>query len=318
MHDLHEIDDFEVIIVAGEGFGMEWQQLEYFHTVARLQHMTMAAKALSVSQPALSRSIARLEKELGVPLFERSGRSIALSRYGKLFQERVNRVLREYQEGRKELEGLLNPDYGEVSLGFLHTLGYEHIPALIAEFRQQYPHIQFQLHEHSTPRLLQQLENGDIDLCMASPRDTAMRFHWEELWYDELCVIVPQQHRLANRGSIRLSEIRDEPFIPFKKGFGMRHITDDLCRQAGFEPSIAFQGDEVTTIEGFVAAGLGVAIVPNQKTLNREAVAVLSVCEPICRRLIGISWVEGRYLSPAADRFRRFVIERFPPKAQSK
>ena len=146
---------------------------------------------------------------------------------------------------------------------------------------------------------------------MASPRDTALRFHWEELWHDELCVIVPQRHRLAEAGSIRLNEIRDEPFIPFKKGFGMRHITDELCRKAGFEPTIAFQGDEVTTIEGFVAAGLGVAIVPNQKSLNREEVAVLSVREPVCRRLIGISWVEGRYLSPAAVRFRRFVIERY-------
>ncbi|WP_058303389.1 LysR family transcriptional regulator [Gorillibacterium timonense] len=290
---------------------MEWQQLEYFQTVARMQHMTMAAEALSVSQPALSRSIARLEKELGVPLFERSGRSIALSRYGKLFLERVNRILREYQEGRKELEDLLHPDHGEVSLGFLHTLGYEHIPWLIAEFQQKNPNIQFQLHEHSTPRLLQQLEAGDIDLCMASPRETALRVQWENLWYDELCVIVPKQHRLADSGSILLNEIRDEPFIPFKKGFGMRHITDELCRIAGFEPTIAFQGDEVTTIEGFVAAGLGVAIVPNQKSLNRDAVAVLSVRAPICRRLIGMAWVEGRYLSPAAQKFRQFMIERF-------
>jgi len=295
---------------------MEWQQLEYFQTVARLQHMTMAAEALSVSQPALSRSIARLEKELAVPLFERSGRSITLSRYGKLFLERVNRILREYQEGRKELDDLLHPDHGELSLGFLHTLGYERIPTLIADFHQLYPHIQFQLHEHSTPRLLQQLEEGDIDLCMASPQNTDLRVHWEELWHDELCVIVPKRHRLAEAGSILLSEIRDEPFIPFKKGFGMRHITDELCREAGFEPTIAFQGDEVTTIEGFVAAGLGVAIVPNQKSLNREAVAVLSVRKPVCRRLIGISWVEGRYLSPAAGKFRQFVIDRFRGQEQ--
>ncbi|MEO3944030.1 LysR family transcriptional regulator [Gorillibacterium sp. CAU 1737] len=289
---------------------MEWQQLEYFETVARLQHMTMAAEALSISQPALSRSIARLEHELGVPLFERSGRSIQLNRYGKLFLDRVHRIMREYQEGVKELEGLVHPDHGEVSLGFLHTLGYEHIPWLIAEFQRENPYIQFQLHEHSTPRLLQQLEDGIIDLCMASPRDNAAHVRWEELWQDELCVIVPKGHPLARKENILLSDIKNEPFIPFKKGFGMRHITDELCRQAGFEPTIAFQGDEVTTIEGFVAAGLGVAIVPNQKSLNREAVAVLPVKHPVCRRRIGIAWVEGRYLPPAAEKFLRFVIHR--------
>lgn len=139
---------------------MEWQQLEYFHTVARLQHMTLAAQTLCITQPALSRSIARLEKELGVPLFERNGRAIVLNRYGRLFLNRVNRIMNEYQEGKRELEDLIHPEHGEVSLGFLHTLGVHSIPDVIRSFRSAYPQIHFQLHQNSTQFLLDQLSAG--------------------------------------------------------------------------------------------------------------------------------------------------------------
>ena len=88
---------------------MEWQQLEYFQTVARMQNMTSAARAMNITQPALSRSIARLESELNVPLFERKGRSIVLNRYGELFLIRVERMMEEYQAGRREIEQLLDP-----------------------------------------------------------------------------------------------------------------------------------------------------------------------------------------------------------------
>ncbi len=107
---------------------MEWQQLEYFVTVAKLEHMTRAAEALAISQPALSRSISKLEEELGVPLFDRQGRSIMLNRYGELFLYRVQRMRKEYEKAVLELQELNNPELGDVSLGFLHTLGTSIVP----------------------------------------------------------------------------------------------------------------------------------------------------------------------------------------------
>ena len=100
---------------------MEWQQLEYFVTVAKLEHMTRAAEALAISQPALSRSISKLEEELGVPLFDRQGRSIMLNRYGELFLYRVQRMRKEYEKAVLELQELNNPELGDVSLGFTYT-----------------------------------------------------------------------------------------------------------------------------------------------------------------------------------------------------
>lgn len=290
---------------------MEWQQLEYFHTVARLQHMTMAAQALSITQPALSRSIARLENELGVPLFEREGRSIVLNRYGRLFQTRVDRIMKEYQEGLQEIQYLIDPEHGEISLGFLHTLGVHLIPDLIRGFRDAYPKIHFQLHQNSTQGLMEQLASGDIELCLASPRDTKLQIEWTKLWSEELFVIVPKGHRLAGSDQILLREIRNEPLITFKEGYGLRKITDDLLEEAGIEPHITFEGEEVHTIIGLVAAGLGVAIIPETKGLDRSLLSLIPVQWPSCRRVIGIAWAKGRYLSPAASQFRQFVIDYF-------
>lgn len=290
---------------------MEWQQLEYFQTVARLQHMTLAAEALAISQPALSRSIARLEQELGVPLFERRGRSIVLNRYGTQFLVRVNRIMQEYEEGRQELQDMLSPEHGEVSLGFLHTLGVNLIPTLIKRFRETHPQVHFQLHENSTQTLLEQLESGAIDLCMASLHGAKVQVQWVKLWSEELFVIVPSDHRLAGRSSIRLEEIADEPLVSFKEGYGLRKTTDDLLHTAGIKPRITFEGDEVHTIAGLVESRLGVALIPNTLGLDRHEVALLKVDWPVCQREINIAWIEGRYMSPVVRQFRQFVIDYF-------
>ena len=118
---------------------MEWEQLEYFQTLARIQHVTKAAETLSITQPALSRSIVRLENHLGVPLFDRQGRSIKLNKYGEIFLKTVDSMIREYTEGKEEIQSLLKPDQGEVSLGFLHTLGTTIVPNLIGTFKDNYP-----------------------------------------------------------------------------------------------------------------------------------------------------------------------------------
>lgn len=292
---------------------MEWQQLEYFQTVARIQHMTSAARALNITQPALSRSIARLEDELNVPLFERKGRTIVLNQYGKLFLARVDRILEEYQAGRRELEQLLDPERGEISLGFLHTLGVRWIPDLIGRFRDIYPHVRFQLHQNSNLSLLERLDSGEIDLCMSSPQDTSLSIEWTKLWTEKLYLAVPVHHRLAGSTSVALEELQDEMLISFKDGYGLRHITDELLQQAGISPRILFEGEEIHTIAGLVCAGLGIAILPKTEGIDENGLAWISVRNPNCYREIGIATAEGRFLSPAAEQFRKFVIQSAKP-----
>ncbi|PZE21731.1 LysR family transcriptional regulator [Paenibacillus xerothermodurans] len=290
---------------------MEWQQLEYFQTVAHMEHMTRAAQFLSISQSALSRSIARMEQELGVPLFHREGRSITLNRYGQLFLKRVQRILKEHDEGRLEIQNLLDEEAGEITLGFLHTLGSHLIPDLIVAFREKLPNVRFQLNQNNSSSLLQQLVNGSLDLCLLSSPSEAARVEWKELWSEELFVFVPIDHPLAQRESIALKEIADEPMVSFKNGYGLRKIIDRLCMVSGFTPKIAFEGEEVPTVAGLVAAGLGVALIPDVKGVNNHNLVKIPVIWPHCQRIIGVAWVKERYLSPSAKHFLQFVMDYF-------
>jgi len=290
---------------------MEWHQLEYFRSVAQLEHMTHAAEELSLSQPALSRSIAKLEEELGFPLFERSGKGIRLNRYGKIFLQHVERAIQDIADGKQVIQDLLHPDHGSISLSFLHSLGSNVVPGLLSKFLEKNPDIQFKLYQNATTFLLDQLEADEIDLCLCSPVATRENIEWEPLFTEQLFVIVPTGHCLANRSSIALYEIKDEPVITFKKNYGLRILADQLFMEAGLSPIITFEGEEIITVAGLVEAKLGVALIPHVFGLDTTAIVFLPISKPQCQRTIGMAWMKKRYLSPAAQKFKDFVIHAF-------
>ncbi|MBT2701490.1 LysR family transcriptional regulator [Bacillus sp. ISL-40] len=288
---------------------MEWQQFEYFQTLARMQHVTHAAEALSISQSALSRSIARFEDEIGVPLFERQGRSIRLNKYGHIFLKRVDNMMNEFYEGKQEIKDLLDPEQGEVSLGFLHTLSTSHIPDILASFRSCYPKINFRLGQGPSHNLIDQLQSGEFDLCLIASMENKSPIVWRQLWNEELFVIVPKDHKYAYHKNITLEEIADESFIHLKKGFSLRITFDQLFKEAGITPKITFEGEEADTVAGLVAAGLGISILPNLKGTDQSKISQIPINSKQCQRTIGIAWVDGRYLSPATQKFKQYVLD---------
>ncbi|MGE6259125.1 LysR family transcriptional regulator [Heyndrickxia sporothermodurans] len=286
---------------------MEWHQIQYFQTVAKTEHITRAAELLSISQPALSRSISKLEEELGVPLFDRKGRNIILNRFGKMFLHRVERSIKEIEIGKAEIQDAIHPNHGIVSLAFLHSLGISFVPKIVSSFQSLYPNVKFKLNQASSLHVLEQLELGEIDVALLSLHQEHKEIVREPLMVEELFLIVSIQHPLANRDEVDLKAIREEPFIAFKDGYGLRTITDDLCRQANFSPHVVFEGEEIGTVAGLVAAKLGVSLVPDLSILDKSKVKLIRVREPICKRTIGIAWKEGRYLSPVTKRFIHYV-----------
>jgi DNA-binding transcriptional LysR family regulator len=287
---------------------MEWQQLEYFRAVAQREHVTQAAEALSVSQSAVSRAIAQLEEELGVALFDRRGRAVALNRYGKLFLRYVDRARSELAEGRRALADAAGAEHGIVAFGFLHSLGIDVVPRMIRAFRKTYPEITFELHQNAGEALMEKLRDGSIDLCISVP---GLFEHAEATWAtfknEELVASVPHDHPLATRGAIRLEELADEPFIALKHGHTLRVVVDAACARAGFTPRIAFEGEEVVTARGLVAAGLGIAVLP-QAPEQREGTNDLPI-RPKLRRRLGIGWLPDRYMSAATVNFRKFMLD---------
>ncbi|MEC1420958.1 LysR family transcriptional regulator [Bacillus subtilis] len=291
---------------------MEWEQLEYFQTLARIQHVTKAAETLSITQPALSRSIVRLENYLGVPLFDRQGRSIKLNKYGERFLKRVDSIIKEFTEGKEEIQSLLKPDQGEVSLGFLHTLGTTIVPNLIGAFKNQYPNVHFQLNQSHSNQLLDKLKSGELDLCLLASFPVESNIMWKPLWKEELFLFLPKNHVLATREDITLNEIANEPFVLMKEGFALRVTIDHIFEQVNINPNIVFEGEEAATIAGFVAAGLGVSILPDFKGLDQTNIAKVRISWPRFERTVGISWIEEKYLPPVTENFKQYIINQFP------
>jgi DNA-binding transcriptional LysR family regulator len=286
---------------------MELHQIQYFQTVARTQHFTQAAELLSISQPALSRSISKLETELGAPLFERRGRNVVLNHYGELFLQRVERAIEELEVGKREIQDLINPDHGTVALAFLHSLGSQFVPELLSSFRMKHANVNFQLYQAATKMILEQLRSGKIDLALTSFQEGLEGICWEPLLTEELFLIVSIHHPLAQRDQVELSAVAEESFIAFKGGYGMRTITDKLCQLAGFSPRVTFEGEEIATVAGLVAARLGVALVPDVKVLDKTKVKLLRVSDPPCSRTIGVAWAETKYMSPVTKVFLDYV-----------
>ncbi|MEH7520908.1 LysR family transcriptional regulator [Priestia megaterium] len=290
---------------------MELNQLEYFRTLAQIQHFTQAAKELHITQPALSLSIAKLEDELGVPLFERQGRKVCLNRYGEIFLKRIETALIEVEKGKQELLEGLNPVRGTISLAFLHIMGTQIVPRLISEFGQKYPNIQFELSQFSNDVAVNKLEKGNCDFFITTSVFLKEGIRKLDLLTEELFVAVPDTHYLSQNKEVDLFEIENEAYIGIKSNCGLRDTLDLFFQKKGFTPKVKFEGEEVTTVAGLVAEGLGVSILPLAPALQLDGISWLRLKNPSCTRNIGITWTESNYMSPSAQLFKTFIAENY-------
>ncbi|MEU6723982.1 LysR substrate-binding domain-containing protein [Nonomuraea wenchangensis] len=285
--------------------------------VGETGHVTRAAEQLGIPQPTASRRLAALSDLVGAPLVLPSGRGIRLTRAGRTLAGASGRALGALATAAREVREEIDPASGRVVLGFLHLLGRTLVPSLIRRFRERNPGVRFSLAQGSRQDMLRALREGDIDLVFVAPMplgdpDLAGR----PLADQELVLAVPPGHRLAGRARVRAAELEGEELVTLEHGYGLRQITDDLCAAAGFEPRIAFEGQESETVRGLVAAGLGVAVLPRTDpgpglavpSRTDPAPAVAGVVEvplsPPLARTIGVCWVAGERLTPAARAFR--------------
>jgi LysR family transcriptional regulator, transcription activator of glutamate synthase operon len=293
---------------------VELLQLKYFQIVAGLEHMTRAAAELGIAQPALSQTIARLEEELGVPLFDRPGRNIRLNHFGRAYLQRVERIFEELAQGKREINDLAEGRQGQIELAL--SAATHVLPDLLSAFRKEHPAIHFQLSQHqneTVTNMVQQLSRGACDLWISSPPLQQPGISSVALLTENILLAFPSTHPLAGRSQIHLREVAEEAFISLKPGQGLRELTDSFCRQVGFRPRIAFESDEPSTIRGLIRAEQGIAFVPaiSWRGSVGPVVVQVAVAEPKCQRTIGLSWLTDRHLSVATQQFRQFVIEYF-------
>ncbi|MBV2355942.1 LysR family transcriptional regulator [Streptomyces sp. J2-1] len=284
-------------------------RLAHFAGVARTEHVTRAAHAMNVPQSTLSRALVRLEQDLGVSLFARHGRTVSLTPAGRTFLAAVERALAEVERAAEEVRADADPATGRVAFGFLHTMGAETVPGLLHAFRADHPGVRFGLVQNHGEAMLEGLRAGRLDLCLTSPVPDAPDLVARRLDEQRIDLVVPADHRLAGRRRVRLAEAADETFVTLEPGYGLRRITDALCREAGFTPRIAFEGEEAETLRGLVAAGLGVALLP-PPAVPRPGVTELHVTAPKAAREIGVAWLAGHPDTPPVAAFKNFLLSR--------
>jgi DNA-binding transcriptional LysR family regulator len=284
-------------------------RLAYFAGVARTEHVTRAAQEMNVPQSTLSRAMVRLEQDLGVELFARRGRTVALTPAGRTFLTSVERALAEIERAAEEVRADADPTTGKVAFGFLHTMGTETVPGLIRAFRADHPRVRFALVQNYGEAMIERMRAGELDLCLTSPVPDAPDLVARRLDEQKIRLVVPADHRLATRKRVRLAEAADESFVTLEPGYGLRRITDALCAEAGFRPKVAFEGEEAETLRGLVAAGLGVALLP-PPAVPRPGVAELTVTAPRAVREIGVAWMAGGVDTPPVAAFKKFLLSR--------
>ena len=287
---------------------MDLLQLRYFRVVARREHMTKAAEELSIAQPSLSKTIRRLEKEIGVPLFDRQGRSLQLNQFGKTFLEHIERIFYEIEEGQRKVRDMAGLEQGVVSLG---AASIYWLPDMLHSFQVRHPEIHFHLSQCSLAEMPHRLETGACDFCFLSTPIVKSGIQWEELRTEEILLVVPPMHRLAGQERVPLSEVAHEAVVIEKIGSGLRDLMDTFCHQAGFTLQTAYEIDEPAALFAFVKAQLGVGFTTTlmEKRAHEHTLTSLHLTNPTCQRAFGIAWHQKHYRSQAAQAFYQFVID---------
>ncbi|CCY17892.1 putative uncharacterized protein [Eubacterium sp. CAG:786] len=290
---------------------MNLDHLRYFVKLAEIRHYTRAAEQLCISQPSLSHAINQLETELGVPLFERSGRNTTLTRFGEEFLECAQRSLDTLDVGIGSLQRSARGE-GVVRLGFLRTLGVDYIPGLTADFLNADPDcgIQFSFHSGLSGELIDGLLQRKFDLVFCSEPDPSLGLSAVPVTSQELVMIVPKNHPLAGQESVDLADTLQYPAVFFAEGSGLRKVIDRMYDKFGGRPASVIETEEDEVIAGLVSAGFGVAVVPYMDMLQKLDISLLKISSPPYSRDFFMIQDDAVFLPPAAQRFRSFVLGR--------
>jgi|SRR5580658_401619 LysR family transcriptional regulator, transcription activator of glutamate synthase operon len=301
---------------------MDTDALRWLQQVSDGTTVTEVGEAEAVTQSGISRALARLEAEIGTPLLRRSGRTLRMTHAGAVFKPHLDALLHHLDDGIAAVSQLIDPDTGTVMLAFQQSLGTWLVPDLARSFRSTHPAIRFELIQVRDELRSAALDGGNADLEIGSRRDPADESVRTALIAQEpLRLAVPRDHRLAGAREhglagprVDLADVAAEPFIGLQPSSALRKLTDDLCEAAGFRPTVIFEGDDLSNVRGFVAAGLGVAVVPAPRAGSPESAAgpvvYRELLDPEAVRQIWLTWSGERRLLPAAELFRRHVLRR--------
>lgn len=284
---------------------MELRQLEYFHMASRMHNITRAAERLGVSQPNITVAIKKLEAELGVQLFDRRQKQLFLTSEGEVFLSRIERALQNIQDAVLEVNDYKQLQKGSIKIGIPPMMGAYMFPKIFSSFRHQYTHLDVFLYEEGSITIRSQLERDELDFGIIIITDAAPPLEVLQMTTNQLMACVPENSPLAEKGYISAEDIAASDVIMLKEGAYLRELVKQKMEAYDVAPNIILESNQVITIKGLVANGVGIAFLLDFVAENTPGIRALPLKTPIFVD-IGLAWKRGRYVSKAAQSFIDF------------
>jgi LysR family hydrogen peroxide-inducible transcriptional activator len=283
---------------------VEFDQLRYFLSVAHHQNFTRAAEELGVSQPALSRSIQKLEEELGQPVFERKSRRLSLTDAGDLLQSRAHQVLTILEDTKAEITD--DGQSGRVRIGAIPTIAPYFLPKILRQFARRYPKASIVVQEDTTDHLIKSCDQGEIDLAILALPISAKHLEVEELFEEEMYLVVAPEHPLVQKEKIRLQDAEPYPFVMLDEAHCLSDNIASFCRERSFQPVVIERTNQLAMVQELVSLGHGVSMIPAMaKELDHSSSRIYrSFSGKKPTRSIAIAWNPYRFQSRLIDHFR--------------
>ena len=286
---------------------MDFEKLRHFKTIALTENMTQASKLLHITQPALSLSISRLEKQLGSELFDRIGKSVRLNPAGKSFLGYAEQILMLYDDARHELEQHKNQSVSRLVLGITSFVATQNA---IRSYQKSHPQVILKQRQLYAPDFVSALKKRDVELAISNIESADPEIESCELLRQRMLLAVPLTHRFARLESMDLFEARNEGFICMPEGHADRVFFDWFCRQAGFEQKVVFEYFQSQMLET-VAAGIGLSLAihyPKKNTRYADRIAFIPITNPDYPRIVWIQRYKGITLLDTAKEFIEYLM----------
>ena len=288
------------------------QRLRVFREVANRGSFSAAAAALSYTQSAVSQQVAALEAELGVPLLERDRRGARPTIAGEALVSHADAILARLNAAEAEVAAIAGVRGGRLTMASFPTAGATIVPLAVATFRQAHPDVDLSLTEGEPEEIAPRLRAGEFDLALlfefeGQGPDLVTGLHRIELLEDPMYLALPDDHPLADAPRVRVQDLSAESWVQTSATSPCaRHVVRS-CHAAGFEPAVSFETDDYQTVQGLVAAGVGVALIPQLAlSIAREDITIRALYPRAPVRTV-LAATAGR--SPAADRMLEVLAD---------
>lgn len=293
---------------------MEIHQLRYVVAVAEEGSFSRAAEREHIAQPSLSQQIQKLEAELNQQLFDRLPRAVVLTEAGRCLLGYARQILTGIADARRCVTALGQEVAGRLSVGAVPSIALYVLPRLIREFQQRYPKVTFELFEDTTDKLAHRLEDGTLDVVLASSGDEPPSLERHSLGKEPLLLLVPEKHRLARKKTIKWNDLAEEKFLLLHPVHSLAIKVRQLLAENNLHPEVVLQGAQLVTIASMVAAGLGVTVIPAMMAATEFTSGCVAVpfAHPAPTRELTLLRNPLRFESKAAAAFRVEAAAAFP------